>query len=205
MLRHTSALTARAGWGAVIGLVSMMAVAASPAAAQSSACLNGSNVIVQFLGTGTGNTIIFEQLNGEFQGQVRVFVFCNADFQLVPNSMVTLTSTIPNSFVLADPANNTWVPASTGAQVSLPSGTGLITIKSANPNLTGWQAQVGSTTVTVTQAFGQPLSTILPTAQGGVWAQTPELGSLALFGAGAAGMAGYALTRLRAGIGRRRE
>jgi hypothetical protein len=35
-------------------------------------------------------------------------------------------------------------------------------------------------------------------------AQTPELGSLALFGTGAASIAGYVLVRVRAGRGRRK-
>ena len=36
-------------------------------------------------------------------------------------------------------------------------------------------------------------------------APTPELDSIALFGTGAIGMAGYALTRMRAARGRREE
>jgi hypothetical protein len=52
---------------------------------------------------------------------------------------------------------------------------------------------------------GQCVSSVSHLADGGLPdldpAATPELGSLVLFGSGAAGFAGYALTRLRAGRG----
>jgi hypothetical protein len=64
-------------------------------------------------------------------------------------------------------------------------------------------APIGIEMAIVTGAWGGPLTdpsgafTLAPGTFGNVVAQTPELGSLALFGAGAAGMAGYAITRLR--------
>jgi hypothetical protein len=64
---------------------------------------------------------------------------------------------------------------------------------------------VGTHLEVVAEGYGTPLidpvtgATLKPGTFGDVLAQTPELGSVALFGSGALGMAGYALMRLRAG------
>jgi hypothetical protein len=179
--------------GTALGLASLgFVVANSPAAAQS-ACFDGS-VKVEFLGVGTSNTIIMEQIDGNYEGQVRVRVYCGADGQLIPNATVDMSTDVPNSTVNGLPATD---PAA--VSLSIPSGEQLVTLRSTDPDLSGWKAKVGTNTVTVTGAYGQSLNpSDYPTASGAIWAQTPELGSLALFGSGAAGMAGYVLTRLRA-------
>ncbi len=171
--------------------------AASPAAAQSSACLNGTGVLVEFLGVGTSNTIIMEQIDGAYQGDVRVHAYCGLDGQNVPNTSVTISTTVANSSVLV---GNTWQPVTAPASVaiSLPTGEAVITIRSTNPNLSGWKAMVGTNTVTVTGAYGHPLpDNAYPTASGAIWAQTPELASIALYGSGALGLAGVVLARWR--------
>src|SRR5438270_421187 len=66
-----------------------------------------------------------------------------------------------------------------------------------------YSADVATDIELVTAAWGTPLldpvtgSTLHPGTFGDVLAQTPELDSLVLFGLGAAGMASYALTRIR--------
>ncbi len=198
-MRHrVSTLAARAGWVAALGLASIVFSGASPAAAQGT-CLDGSTPLVEFLGVGTSNSVMFAQVSGGYEGQVRVRVYCGANGSLVPNATVTFSTTVPGTTVNGEDATDL-----DGVEIQLPIGELLVTVFSLDPSLTGWKAKVGTNTVTVTGAYGQGiLPSEYPTATGQIWAQTPELGSLALFGAGAAGMAGYAMTRMRAGFGRR--
>jgi hypothetical protein len=182
---------------AVVGLASLGVVSTIPVSAQS-ACQDGSNVLVEFLGAGTSNTIMFEQTDG-FQGDVRVKVYCGADNTPVPNATVTLSTTVPNSFVIVPGGAPQPATSPATAIVSVPTGDTLVTLKSSDPDLTGWKAKVGTNTIVVTGAYGTSLAeNDYPTATGQLYAQTPELSSLALFGSGALGMAGYGLTRLRA-------
>jgi hypothetical protein len=101
------------------------------------------------------------------------------------------------------------------AAISVPYGYANVTIDTAyplDPNSTF--ALIGREAVILTSAYGGSLQTGSGIAAGGlptntfsgapafgpgVWAQTPELDSLALFGTGALGLVGYGLTRLRAG------
>src|SRR5688500_6063474 len=65
-----------------------------------------------------------------------------------------------------------------------------------------------ATPATAPQGVGKPEGVGIPDGVGGgppSLAATPELGSLALFGSGTAGMAGYAALRLRAARSRRRS
>jgi hypothetical protein len=100
------------------------------------------------------------------------------------------------------------------ANVNLPYGIANVTITSSDPLPANTDfAWVGREGVIVTSAYGQSLQvgststtttySTTPAFSPGIWAQTPELDSLLLFGSGAAGMAGYAIMRLRAS--RRRE
>jgi len=181
----------------VVGLASLGVVSTIPVSAQS-ACQGPDGVQVEFLGVGASNTILYEEAGG-FRGDVRVRVYCGADGSLIPNSTVSLSTTVPNSAVILpggaeQPASDPAV-----ATIAVPTGETLVTIKSSDPDLNGWKARVGKSTVTVTGAYGTALSPAdYPLAEGALYAQTPELSSLALFGSGALGMAGYGLTRLRA-------
>jgi hypothetical protein len=100
------------------------------------------------------------------------------------------------------------------AAISVPYGYANVTIDTAyplDPNSTF--AFVGREAVILTSAYGgslltgtgttssgQPTNTYsgAPAFSPGVWAQTPELDSIALFGSGALGLVGYGLMRLRA-------
>jgi len=98
------------------------------------------------------------------------------------------------------------------AAVLLPFGYANVTIASSTPlDANSDFALVGRESVILAQAYGTSLQTASspltfagsPAFSPGVWAQTPELDSLVLFGSGAVGIAGYAVLRLRAA--RRRE
>lgn len=84
-----------------------------------------------------------------------------------------------------------------------------ITISSTDPDILDiangqWKATIGRHHFSVVEVFGSELATFdQPRTDAALYTQTPELGNLALFGAGAGRMAGYALTRLRTGFGRR--
>ncbi|MBV9893817.1 MAG: hypothetical protein JO020_06595 [Chloroflexi bacterium] len=100
------------------------------------------------------------------------------------------------------------------AAISVPYGYANVTIDTAyplDPNSTF--AFIGRQAVILTSAYGGSLLTGTGTGTGGqptntyagspafspgVWAQTPELDSIALFGSGALGLVGYGLMRLRA-------
>jgi hypothetical protein len=191
-------LVGRLRWCLFAGLAGVALLSATPAAAQGS-CMSGGAIQVEFLGVGTSNTIIMEQIDGAFQGDVLVKVYCSLDGSPIPNAQISMETTVPNSFV-SYPSGSPWQPATdpSAATMVLLSGQGQVTIRSNDPGLNGWKAVVGATTVTVTGVGGQVFAASdYPSAGGKIWAQTPELGSIALFGAGAAGMAGYALARLR--------
>ena len=72
-----------------------------------------------------------------------------------------------------------------------------MTITSSNPDLSSWYAKVGYDLITVVQAFNTSIGGG-NSAQGNIFAATPELDSVILFGTGIAGLAGFALTRARA-------
>jgi hypothetical protein len=169
MQQCISTVAARAGLGVMLGLLCVVLSTASPAAAQS-ACQGGSGeVFVEFLGTGTSNTILMAQIDGEsYQGEIRVRVYCGVDGQLVPNSTVTFTTTVPSDS-LFNPATNTWITLNGPVPVTLPTGELVIKVKTNQPNLLGtnWKALVGTNTVTLTGAFGQALpGNEYPTATG---------------------------------------
>ncbi len=87
---------------------------------------------------------------------------------------------------------------SNGRPSSLPPG-GVLSVPDSLPPSSGGpetgRLQSGTRVIESGAPYGDVRGSISPVPSA---AQTPELGSLALFGTGAAGMAGYALTRLRA-------
>jgi hypothetical protein len=202
-------LRAVQGLVVAIGLTGLASVSSLPVAAQSACQGSGGEVLVEFLGAGTSNTVLMQQQSGAYEGEVRVRVYCGLTGEVIPNAQVEIESTLPGDAVL-DPTTGNWVPMSSPVAISVPAGERLITIRSSDPLLSApnYRARVGTSTVTVVGAFGQALpGNEFPTATGMIWAQTPELGSLALFGAGAASLVGYGLTRMRAGMygARRRD
>jgi len=204
--RVCSGLT-RTVWAAIVSVSLLTVMTAAPAAAQG-ACQDGSNVMVEFLGVGTSSTILMAQTDGtHFQGDIRVRVYCGLDGSLIPNSTIQLsTNTTAPGDAVFNPLTGQWQSLSSPVQISLSTGELVISLRTEDPNFAAGQfrAAIGTNTVTVTGAYGVTLpGNGLPMATGGLWAQTPELSSLALFGTGVAGMAGYALTRLRASKGQR--
>jgi hypothetical protein len=182
---------------------------AMPAAAQSACDASPGNILVEFLGVGTSNTILAQGADGSYQGNVLVHVYCGLDGSPVTNAVVSIYSNVPGSAVY-DPSTGTWNDAtnpSSPVSINVPTGDQQIALRTDDPNLTGWKARVGADTVNVVQAFGQTVSGTdgYPVAQGGIWAQTPELDSLSLFGSGAAGLVGYLLLRRRARGGSKQD
>jgi hypothetical protein len=144
------------------------------------------------------NLTLFQQSDGSFTTDVRVRVFCmkaGVDLGEVTGSQIRISTTVPNTTVNGIDATGI------GATINIPSGIASLQLRSTNPGLSSsqWWARVGSDTMSVSLAFDQAVSADdSPVQIGRVFAQTPELGSLLLFGSGAAGFAGYAITRRRA-------
>lgn len=171
-----------------------------------------------------GTTVLHQELDGYFRAYGTISVFClapngtnlggipDAQVKIAVNpsgpgisaSMVSVAAqggvattsldpSTPGNPVLVGPFSGTVSVVLSAPSNILPPGIALGAI--------GFKVQI------VEAAWGGPLEGpggfgLGPGSFGNVLAQTPELGSLALFGAGAAGMAGYALTRLRS---RRRD
>lgn len=207
-------LLQRVRLAASLSVFALAVLSAAPASAQSTstnACTtSGGQVSVQFLQIGGGNGQIVAQPDGSFVGPLGVRVYCSLDDGDIPNVQVALLTSVPRTRINGQPAScantytgpatNIYIPDPTCApvRVSLPTGRGTVSVSSNNPGLQSWEwfARVGFDQVTVLSANGQDVKG-LPNLTGGIWAQTPELDSIALFGTGALGMAGYGLMRLR--------
>ena len=155
---------------------------------------------VQFLTLqSASNLTLFAQSDGSFTADVRVRVFCTdggVDIGEVIGSRIQIGTTVPNTTV-----NGLTATSPAAAAIDVPTGITTLHLRSTDPGLsaTQWFARVGSDTVTISLAFDQSVSSgDSPVQIGRVFAQTPELDSLMLFGAGATGFAVYALTRRRA-------
>jgi hypothetical protein len=126
----------------------------------------------------------------------------------IPTASVSITIRNPNTFAVSPLFTVTGVGANPGgnpAVIGPFDGTTAFTVSAPATLLPDgtYAADVGVYFDVVSFAWGGTLtdtttsSTLRPGTFGDVLAPTPELWSLALFGAGAAGMASYALTRLR--------
>jgi hypothetical protein len=153
---------------------------------------------VQFLSLQSAqNLTLVAQADGTFTADVQVRVFCkrgSVDIGDVAGSKIQVSTTVPNTSING-------VDASSPVTIDVPTGLTTVHISSTNPGLAAhqWFARVGSDTTFVSIAFDRSVSfDDSPVQIGRVFAQTPELDSLVLFGAGAVGMGGYALSRLRA-------
>ena len=184
-----------------------LSMASAPVAAANACDTDPTNVLVEFLGVGASNTILVLGGDGYYTGNVLVHVYCGLDGSPVTNAIVGMWTTVPGSAIY-DPNTATWADATNSANpvsISVPTGDQQLTLRTSTPDLSGWRARVGADTVTVTQAFGQTVTGTggYPTASAAIFAQTPELDSLSLFGVGAAGLVGYSLMRRRARSRRR--
>lgn len=150
----------------------------------------------------SAQNITMSQGNGGlFYRDITARVMCldsnQGDLGEIPNSVVSIWTNVPSTTVNGQPANDPNHPV----QVNAPDGFAHMQIISSAPDLTGgaFTAKVGQDTMWVYQAFNQLVpSGWSPIQIGNVWASTPEMDSVLLFGSGAAGMVSYALLRRRA-------
>jgi hypothetical protein len=201
-----------AGFG--LGLAVLVLVAVPPAAASPAPnnCDGTRTVAVDFLALSPAqNSTMMAQTDGSYARTLRARAYC----QEGANDLGEVTDAKIAVWIAAKPGIDVLVNGELATDAANPvvlfaaNGFVDITISSTDPDILNiangqWKATVGRHHFTVVEAFGSSIPTFAqPHTDAALWAQTPELGSLALFGAGAAGMAGYALTRLRAGFGRR--
>jgi hypothetical protein len=147
-----------------------------------------------------------------------VHVFCTnstgtVDAGFITDVSVTVTA-IDNqgppgtTFEVAPTSGGPWSPGTTGFTTPVNAANGNVSffIRSNSPEVTGATVNitVGQHTETTTACTGTPGCTVFNGGPITVAAPgaTPELSSVALFGSGALGMAGFAFARLRA---KRRE
>ena len=155
------------------------------------------------------------QEDGTYLGQAQIRVFCRnpTTFQDLGDiqDATVLVQAFDNPFTSPDVEfliNGVPGPVTVGPFT----GTTTFTIGSLMPNLHLAAQPVGAHIEVVTSIQTSGGTTPLPTMPlwggitfGSVWnggsivATTPELGSLALFGTGAVGLAGYAMMRMRSG------
>jgi hypothetical protein len=193
-----------------------VAVPSAGAAPAPNNCDGTGTVAVQFLALQSAqNVTMLAQPDGSYARTMRARAYCT-DSADPPNDIGEVTNAQVAVWIDANPGLDILVNGQSATNRDAPvlinaaNGFADITISSTDPDIldvsTGqWKAKVGRNNVVIARAFNSAIpSGDAPEQSGALWAQTPELGSLALFGAGAAGMAGYALTRLRAGFGRRR-
>jgi hypothetical protein len=173
---------------AVLGLTVLLV---APASAQGCP-VPPNHLTVRFTAVTVG-----QQTGGLYAAQIDSVVDCvSASGQTigqVPATYEVWTEGVNGVFINGSPSqSHQTVPAPGSLIVTYPQNVNLSQIQ--------WFANIGGSGV---QAFnGWVSSGSSPLQLGNILARTPELGSLALFGAGAAGMAGYAVTRFRA---RRRD
>jgi hypothetical protein len=180
----------------------MLGVGSMPVAAASACDATPGNIQVEFLGVGASNTILAQGGDGYYQGNVLIHVYCGIDGSPVTDAVVSIYTNLAGSAVY-DPGTGVWNDATNPASpvaVNVPSGDQQVALRTLEPDLSGWKARVGADTVNVLQAYGQAVTGTdgYPNANAGIWAQTPELDSLSLFGSGAAGIVGYLMMRRRA-------
>lgn len=192
MTGHRFPPAARAGWPIVLGLIGMALTAAPPAAAQAALtqqeCETQGQVTVHFP-HGYGEATLVAQPDGTYAGTIEVYADCklsnvkgSATRPPVLGVTVVLTTTLAGA-TISPPRALTGADGRASFVVTAPS-----TILAAGVV----SAQVGEEIVTVASGLNLGANDTEK-----LWAQTPELSSLALFGAGSAGLAGYGLLRLR--------
>jgi len=185
--------------GSIVGLALWGASAAVAAPAPVNCDQPNYQMGVSVMGMSAAQNIILQQQSDlTYQGQMTIRVFCmqgTTDLGEVTNAQVSITSTVPDVAVDGQPATGS------GALINLPLGIQTVTITAPQSTLTPdtFFARVGGNTVVTVEAYGQSVpSGYSLNMNGNVFAATPELDSLALFGSGAIGLAGYLLLRRRA-------
>jgi hypothetical protein len=220
MIHRRPGRVVQAVFGAVLGLASVALVSATPAAAQ--ATCSESQLGVTF--TGISISQQGSGANTTFLSNATTQVFCDLDGNrlkgssepIVPNSgfEMWITWTSPLTFLNSRTYINNQLANSQATAARIDAGAdGIATFVVSAP----FPLTAGGTTVQVKSLTSGQVSDVNlwvagdpnhqwsydsplhfdPWATLPSMANTPELGSLALFAAGAVGMAGYATTRLR--------
>jgi hypothetical protein len=215
--------------GSFAGALLSTTTVASAAPITAEACTaagTGNVVAVRSVAISPGTAItLFQTLDGTYQGQGTVEVYCRAanysSLGEIPNAKVKISIdpqapgvtasmfnvTALNGVAVADATsahgNPVIIGPFTGSATFVISSPDNLLAPGISENFVGVDVQV------VSEAWGgsmqDPTTGRIVTVGtfGDVFAQTPELDSLALFGSGAVGMLGYGLTRLRARRGRK--
>jgi hypothetical protein len=190
-----------APWLAAMGLLAMGLVSAAPASAQqvATSCDQSNESLGLAVEPAGTKVTVTAQADGTFTGSLFIRVYCwdfvnDVDLGNVPNAQVSITTSALRTTFDGEPATDTQ-----GALINLPTGSASIPVVTTDPALSGLAfGQIGFNTVVDTMAFGTPVSTSDQfTWTGKIFAQTPELDSLVLFGSGGASLAGYLLLRRR--------
>lgn len=203
MLKHCGQPAIRVGIYSLAASATLLGAGAVPAAA-SLAPVNCAapnyQIGLAFVGMSAAQNIVLQQRPDlTYAGQVTVRVFCmqgTTDLGEVANAQVAITTSAPGVSFDGQPATST-----TPATISLPLGIKVVDIVADQDTLAPDQffARVGGDTISTVAAYGSsvPAGYNL-TMTGNLFAATPELDSLVLFGTGGLGLAGYALLRRRA-------
>lgn len=173
-------------------------------------------------GSGAPNIVLLgPTATGQFSATVRVRVFCTNTGNLIPNSTVQLCAFLTNPPATAgqrvfingtqvncsidESTGNIIVPANASVPgllgpvvLALPTGEGDFNITAdAVPGAIDLAVRVGVQTAQITNAGTLVVPTgNSPRVAANLFEATPELGSIALFGAGVLGLAGYAARRM---------
>lgn len=211
MINRVRSALAQTAWAFLLGVSTLAVVTTSPAAASPAPnnCDGTGTLAVELLGLRSAvNATMMAQTDGSYATNVQVRVFCTsdtgADIGEVSNAQVAIWIELAPGRTGVIKINGQVATEAAPATISAPEGIVEVTISSTDPNILNiaqgeWRAKVGYEWSAVASAFGTAVDPgDSPLMRGTLWAQTPELSSLALFGTGAAGMAGYALTRMRA-------
>jgi hypothetical protein len=184
--------------GAILLSIGAMPAAASLAPVNCAA--PNYQIGVAFMGMSAAQNIVLQQRPDlRYEGQVTVRVFCmqgTTDLGEVANAQVAITTSVPDITFDGYVATPT-----TPVNISLPIGIKVVDIVADQNTLAADQffARVGGDSITAVKAYGSSIPDGYGlTMTGNLFAATPELDSLMLFGTGGLGLAGYALMRRRA-------
>jgi len=191
-------------WGAILGLMGLLLVTAAPALANHTTgpapnnCDGspGDSVAVALLGIAPGQNVeLVSQPDGvTYAASVAIEAFCaqsgGAPTGWIAGADITIALSGAGGTVIT--VNGLPSPQTL---ITGPTGQLAFTLATTNPSSLNLNISIGTHTELLVRAFGKPVAG--PGLFGNIFARTPELGSIALFATGAAGMAGYAVARLR--------
>lgn len=186
---------------AVLGaamLLLLSALPASAAPARDNCTRAGDQMDVWF------QTVSVGRSGSSYVLQLTARVLCKdasgADVGEVLDSGFQFWTTLDRTFVNGQPVAG----EANAATISTPDGFASFSVMSPDPTVSATVRLLGTLPAGMVATFNTWVdSGNSPLQVGAIFVRTPELSSLALFGAGAAGLAGYAVTRARSLRGRR--